>query len=349
MGPAGDFHHALEGEHGVVAGVGVGLEGAAPAGEERLGPLLLARGCIVVDDEGVVLIPDIDPVTPRTGAAFERPVEDAHGRVVGVEDRRLQEPARHLAHDRLEEAAAEVEPVLQGRARDLQAVALEDVLLAVEREVVLELAHSHVGDEARAGQALLDRLRRHGRQHHGLLALGAGVLRALVHADEQRRGAPLQLLALLVADVLEPPAALRTDLLGGREGMLDTLARQALGQPPTPVAILLRLFGRRRQGRLDSARLGLLLRREEREHELRRVHPLRARAELVPAEERQTMLEHRDLGVLPLQRLGQGPHQLLEERHIARQVVEVYRVHTLYDHDERANAAKNSRVLFSPH
>ena len=52
-------------------------------------------------------------------------------------------------------------PLRQCRARDGQAGTAEDLFLPVQRQVVGELGHHHVGQQAGSGDTLVDYLRRH--------------------------------------------------------------------------------------------------------------------------------------------------------------------------------------------
>src|SRR5687767_649764 len=71
--------------------------------------------------------------------------------------------------------------VLRG---DIHTMALEDLLLPVQGQMVRRLGHNHLRQQTGACRALLDRLRRLGRRLHGA---GARILSADVLGDGQLR------------------------------------------------------------------------------------------------------------------------------------------------------------------
>ena len=89
---------------------------------------------------------------------------------------------------RFQQGGGLADPVGQGGAVEIEAFAVEDLALAIKRQVVGILADQHMGQQARAGAATLDRA----RGQRGLdeaFAAGAGQPRAdnPVH-DEAARG-----------------------------------------------------------------------------------------------------------------------------------------------------------------
>ncbi|MBP1807797.1 hypothetical protein J2Z33_003678 [Rubellimicrobium aerolatum] len=56
----------------------------------------------------------------------------------------------------LEERGGLAHPVGQGGAVEVEAVALEDLALPMERQMIGMLAHQHMGEQARAGAPALD-------------------------------------------------------------------------------------------------------------------------------------------------------------------------------------------------
>ncbi|MDT4864623.1 hypothetical protein FQZ97_993890 [compost metagenome] len=65
------------------------------------------------------------------------------------------------------------DPLRQRRTSDSQAGTAEDLFLPVQRQVVGELGHHHVSQQAGGGDALVDHLRRH-RRLDQRFALAAG-------------------------------------------------------------------------------------------------------------------------------------------------------------------------------
>ena len=112
----------------------------------------------------------------------------------------------------------------------------EDVFEPVEREVVAVLARDRLGQEPRAGQPLVDRLRRLVRDRDVLLAGPTGVAESDVLDDEERGRDVLQLLADLLADLDAHVAAVRAGQLLGGQFVLDPLPGQVLGEPLPPAS-----------------------------------------------------------------------------------------------------------------
>jgi hypothetical protein len=208
------------------------------------------------------------------------------------------EQRRRLAH-----------PIGQRRAVEIDPVPLENLRLAIERQVVPVLADQHVRQKAGARPAALDRP---GRQR-GLadrLAARAGEPRPDEAVHDEAAGDVVQLLGDVLAQLLQAAAAIGAGL-ARRQHRLG--ARQILGQrlpsglPPGLAHIL-------RRCRICGTRpldLGLL----ERQIEL--LQALRGRPEALPAQPRQLVLQLGDA-----QRLSLGERdQLLCCRAQLRRVV----------------------------
>jgi len=118
----------------------------------------------------------------------------------------------------------------------LHAVAGEDPLLAVQRQVVGELARDDLGEQPRARQPLLDRLGRLGRHRDVPLAVPAGDLDPHVLDDEERGRPVVELLAPPLADLGAQQAAvgagslLRGDLV--HPPLAGQVGRQRLAAVP---------------------------------------------------------------------------------------------------------------------
>ena len=78
---------------------------------------------------------------------------------------------------RLQQRGGLADPVGERGAVEVEPVALEDLALAIERQVVGVLADQHMGEQARARAAALDGARRQRRLDEALAA-GAGQPRA---------------------------------------------------------------------------------------------------------------------------------------------------------------------------
>ncbi len=98
------------------------------------------------------------------------------------------------------------------------------------------LAHGHVRQQARPGQALLDRLGEPLGDHDVRLTVGAGVLGPDVLEHDERRGHIFELLAEFLADRPALDAALRAEPLFGRDVVRHPPTRQARRQGLAAVA-----------------------------------------------------------------------------------------------------------------
>ena len=114
----------------------------------------------------------------------------------------------------------------QRRAGNRHAGALEDVLLPVQRQVIEELGHQHLGQQAGGGDALVDDVWRH-RGLHQLLATGAGPLATHVAFHREHARLVVQLLGHVLADALHRAAAAAGRALGL---VVNIPARQVRGQ-----------------------------------------------------------------------------------------------------------------------
>jgi hypothetical protein len=133
-------------------------------------------------------------------------IEHRHWRFIGVQHAMRQQLGPHRVDERLQLHAAAANPLGQRRPRDGEAGTAEDRFLPVQRQVIGELAHKHLREQARGRQPLVDDVRRHWSLHQ-LLALGAGPLAANVALHREHAGLVIELLGHVLADALHLAAA----------------------------------------------------------------------------------------------------------------------------------------------
>jgi len=235
----------IDPEEGVEAGKGIRLQVALELAQESLRPAAAAVGAVLKDDVGMLLVTDVGPEPAQPGV-IPAAIQDRDRRVVGSQDGRAEDDLLEPANERLQQDGSLLRPVAQSRGAQTNAVALQDLRLTVQGTVIRKLRHQDLGEQPRAGQTLLDRLRRYGCDGHVGLAAPAGVLEADVLADDERSGHVVKLLGDLLAHLLPLRAALRTGELGLLERMLDALAHQVFGQaaPTVRPSLVPELLGR---------------------------------------------------------------------------------------------------------
>ena len=238
-------------------------------------------------------------------------------------------PAK-LGEDRIEGGDASADPVGERRDVEFDAFAGEGGALPVQRQMVAELADQDHGEQARAGEAARDRMRRR-RRLGDAIAVPAGELLAHPLDDLPAPRLAFERLGHHLAELAQPSAAaLAADARGGLDDALDRqivrkLARPAWRAPP------------RRLGGLGRRDLGLglflglrLLQILDRQFELldEKLAPLRRLAVGLAARLGQLQLQPLDLeGANFRFVLRGGEHLALGEDHrvrarqIARKVV----------------------------
>ncbi len=113
------------------------------------------------------------------------------------------------------------DPVGQGRAIQVDALAGVDLGLPVERKVVGVLGDEHLGDGRLGRQAALDQPRRRGRLDHDVLAGPAGILRPAHHQHPELRRHDVEPLGDVLADPMQHPRAARAGLARDVDHSLD--------------------------------------------------------------------------------------------------------------------------------
>ena len=259
-----------------------------------------------------------------------------HRRVVVLDDLGGEDLAQHPLDDRLEQLGDDGHPVAHRRARQLDAGPLEDPLEAIERQVIGILADRDVGQQPRAGQALLDRLGEPVGDHDVGLAGPAGILGADVFEHDQGRGDVFELLADVLTDAgplgrrSRGRCAVRAGRHAGPAGGAGSPAA-ACGRGRSSWAHSEWASGPGPAPGSERGRRGLGLRQDlpGEEQELSRVDPLGLRAVALAEELLELVLEL----LVEMDLLGQRLQQLTDELMGRLQVVREWireGDHTLY-------------------
>ena len=244
----------------VVGRVGVDLENAAEPRERPDGMLGAAAGGVEIDHGGRIgtgpgpvvardrpEIAGLGPPAPRVEHRRPGLVHEQLGRAFEVLEQTLVQ--------RAELGGGAPDPVREGRAIELDALAGVDLALPIERQVVGVLRDQHMGDERLGRQPALDQSRRCRRLDHGALARPAAVLGPAGDDHPELRRDDVEPLRDVLADPVQRAATARA----GRARRLDhhLVARQVLGQRPAIDTAL--LPARRLQRRVALLRRGLAL------------------------------------------------------------------------------------------
>lgn len=198
------------GDQGLVPAEVVTGEAAFPVAQKRPRMLACARFAEVVHHcfdvfkgPGRVGL-QVGPM--RLAISQSSGLEHGHWCLVGVQHTVLEDHGLQGVDQRLQPNSASAHPLRQGGARDSNASPAEDGLLAVQGQMVRELGHQHLGQQARRGYALVDDMRLDLCLGDGL-ALGASPLAADValHAEHARH--IVQLFDHILADPFHLAAA----------------------------------------------------------------------------------------------------------------------------------------------
>jgi hypothetical protein len=138
--------------------------------------------------------------------------------------------------ERREQRGGLADPVGEGGAVEVEPVALEDLGLAIERQVVGVLADQDMGEQARARAAALDGAGRQRRLDEALAA-GAGQPRADDPVHDKAAGDVLQLLGHVLADPAQPAAAVGAGI--GCRAEFHLHPRDVVRDRTTPRSVLL--------------------------------------------------------------------------------------------------------------
>jgi hypothetical protein len=284
------------------------------------------------------IIDGVGPQASGLGPAAAR-VEHRQRRVVGEELGRGEDALEQALVQGLQPPAGAADPVRQRRAVELDAVAGEDLRLAVQGPVVRVLVDQHLGDQRLAGHAAVDRALGGGRLDHRPLACPTAVTGAADDLDPVLDGDDVEHLGDVLADHVQRPAAARAGLVLDVDHDLD--ARQMPGQgtavAPRLLAPSAPLRHRRRRLFAGLGRGHRLLDVLEPELQLVGIEALRAAAELQPLElgEQQAQLLDLARAALEARRLqgdhllpglelaGECAHGLVQKRDVGRETVRI--------------------------
>jgi hypothetical protein len=261
MRPAGGLGDPVAGEQLVEPGIAVGVDDAAEGLQMRLRMLALAVGRIEEQRRRRAragerpLVAHVDPEPSGLGLAGARR-QHRHRRVVDMQGVRGHRLSGERINQRRQSRGRRTDPAGQGRGLQADALAGEDLGLAVERQVVVVLRDDDVRQQPGAGAATGDRVvGRRGRDHR--LAGPAGEL--LAHVPDHLEAARhiVEGLGRLLADPAQSGAAIGA---GAGGGMQHLFARQMLGQQPARRLLFLDRFldDRRHLGRGSRQALGLV-------------------------------------------------------------------------------------------
>src|SRR3954453_8440964 len=101
------------------------------------------------------LVADIGPDPRRLGVAIARRLQLDRG-VIGEDRLTAQDMTADRVGQRLQQRRRLADPVGQGRAVEVDAFALEDLRLAIERQMIAVLRDQHMGEQAGPWPATLD-------------------------------------------------------------------------------------------------------------------------------------------------------------------------------------------------
>lgn len=157
----GDFADSAGAIEVFEPGITIGMHPAVEAGEVILRMLALSvAGEAIPGRRGRrpgpwPFVPGIGP-EPRRLCLSSAGRQHAHRRVIGEDRRGRQDVAADRIGQRLQQGGGFADPVGQGGAVEVEAVTLEDLALAVERQMIGIFAHQHMGEETRTRPTALD-------------------------------------------------------------------------------------------------------------------------------------------------------------------------------------------------
>ena len=161
----------------------------------------------------------VDSIAPQPsglGAAAAW-IQHRQGRVVGNHFRRGQNRAQDQLIQRLQPPAGTSDPVAQGGTIQFDALAREDLRLAIQRKVVGIFVDQHVRQQRLGRQPAVDWPLRRGCLHDGAFAGPAAIARPADHLNAYLRGDVIKHLGAVFADRMQR----RTTATAGLVGDID--------------------------------------------------------------------------------------------------------------------------------
>jgi hypothetical protein len=192
-------------------------------------PICLAIGCVDVGDAGRIrpapraVIACVCPELACLGASASR-IEHRCRRLVGEQlGRSLEHREQAFVHRPQHEGSA-ADPIGQGRAVKVEALAGINLRLPVQRQVIGIFGHEHLRDRRLGWQSALDQPRRCWRLHHHVLASPAGVSGPTNDKHPELSRHDVEPLTCILADPMQRVAAARAGMVIDIDHHLD--ARQ---------------------------------------------------------------------------------------------------------------------------
>ena len=258
MRPAEGQAHDIALGQCLVSGVAVDLQDSDEALKMPQWLLGFAVGRIEIGDAGRIdpapgsIVPCIGEQLAGLGAAAAGIKHRRRG-LVGEELAGRLQPLEQPLMDRPKQEGCLSNPVGEGRAVQIDALARVDLGLAVEGKVIGIFADQHMRHRRLGRDAALDEARRSRRLHHDLLASPAGVFRPARDDDAELGRHDVEALGTILAHHVQHSFAARATLVLDVYDLLDT--RQMRGQRTAVGAALL-------GARLALGSIGDVLRRE---------------------------------------------------------------------------------------
>ena len=153
-----------------------------------------------------MLVGDVGPEA-ALATSFLAAAKQRHGCVVGPQHGRLQHQLLLPLVERPQQLRGRLHPIALSAARNVQAVAREEVFLTVQRQVVAELGDDDLSDQPWSGDAASNRPHRRRRARHAVFAVPAGVLGSHVDVYFELRRDVLQNPALILTNAVFRSAA----------------------------------------------------------------------------------------------------------------------------------------------
>jgi len=220
MSPAADAEDSFASEDGVEARGCVGLDVASEVLQNPSGPLLrLFVGEVEEDHRRSAA----GPIGPHSASDSLGCPSFEHGlrRLVDIDVGNAKDDLAELVVERVRRLGAACHPVGKRAAGDLDALAFEDVRLAVERQAVPMFRDDEMGKEADVGLATIEGAFLERGHHYADAAasppVGTDILRADVANGVEAAGLEGERLCDVLAHAKHRQPSSRTDLLGVRE------------------------------------------------------------------------------------------------------------------------------------